>query len=685
VAKTVIGNLQVRLTAVTDGFTKSMFAASGSLKSFAKTMNTDVVKGGAQLAGFLTGKLFNAFTSIPRLVGSALSALTKFGLYLGTSLVAAATAAGGALLLLAKHSAAAIDELRKQSLVLKESVANLSVLKFAAGEADVEMEALTDSMFKLSRSIVDAARGTGTARDGLKALGLSAFDLIKLSPGEQFTKVAEALSKIENSSLRANTAVALFGKGAKAILPLLSENLADSAKWAEILNVKVSDFDAAQIDAAGDSVGRLQSAFAGVGNYIASKLAPIINGVSQSILNFIAAQGGVASIVERVMAGAAAIAVEALNRIGEAAQNAAAYAGGLGLSPDSPKNGINAASEGIGDLIQSVFYLGRLFSAIWETFRLAALSAIQGAIGTVKLLIEAANKLPLVNIDTTGITAAVDSIAKEMEDAATRSENAWSDVFGGADFYRTTTNAAQAVVGVGNKIANIADTGVKFVAQGFNDWTEALKNLGLDDVEAMIDRISVKIGETTSKVGGGITAADYFANGPMAKGDGPSDKIYKFTDKTVKQQETFADEMTRIWARTADSISDSLASALLDGENAFKSLANVAKSVAEQILSAFLNKTFISPLINAVTGGVGGGLFGATAGVTRDIASSTSGMSGEAAPTVQLVFKGDVYGMDDFNKRVKEGVLASHREVGDIAEARVSRNNSRKPRYALGT
>jgi len=666
-----------------------MLGASDTLRKFSRVMNTDVLKGATKLSGFLAGNLAGAILNIPRFVGKAILSLGKLALVLGTSLVAAATAAGGALLFLAERSAEAIDAMRVQAVKLGISTKFFGTLAIAADGAGVSMDTATAAITKVTRAVSDAAIKGGPAADALKEIGLSAYQLIRLSPDQQFLKIAEAMGGVANQSDKIRIAVALFGKAGAEILPLFSENMQEASKWAKILNVEVSDFDAAQIDAAGDNVGLLKKAFEGVGNYIATNLAPIITGVTDEILNFIVVQGGVAAIVERVMIGAAAIAVESLNRIGEAAQNAASFAGGLGLDSNSPKNAIEAASSGLADLTRGIFYLGRLFTAVWATFKTAAYASLIGAVGLVKLLIDAANKLPLVNIDTTGINAAVDEISKDLEDAANDASIAWFDVFGGADFYRTTENAAQAVQGVGNKVAEIADTGVKFVAVGFDDWAKLLANLGLKDIEAILDRISRKVDETTSKITSD-TAASYFNR---IRGDGPSDKIFNITDKTVKQQETFADEMTRIWARTADSISDSLASALLNGENAFKSLANVAKSVAEQILSAFINKAFISPIIGAITGEGGGGgilsIFGrSSSGVAPSsslsgIASSMSGASSDAPP-VQIVFKGDVYGMEDFNKKVKEGVLRSRKEIEQMADSRISSNFARKPAYAVG-
>jgi len=684
--KTVIGNLQVRLTAITSGFTKGMFEASDSLRKFARVANTDVLKAIPRLAGNLTGLLANAFLSIPRLAYNAVKSLLSFAKTLSLTVVAGATAAAGALLYLTKQSFASIDALRVQAVKLDVSTKFFGALEVAADGAGVSMESATNAITKVTRAISDAAIKGGPAKDALREIGLSVYQLARLDAAGQFNAISEAFGKISNQSDKIRIAVALFGKSGAEILPLFSENMQEAAKWAKILNLEISDFDAAQVDAAGDSVSLLGKAFKGVGNYLATNLAPIITGVTQNILSFIAAQGGVAAIVERVMKGAAAIAVEALNRIGAAAQGVANFAGDIGLDASVPGDAIRFASKGIADLTRSVFYLGAAFNAVWQTFKLASISALTGAVGLVDMLIKGINAIPGIKIDTTFIDAFALDLGKQTEEAATKAAAAWRVVFGG-QLYKTAETVGTAIEGVGEKAAGIADMGVKFVAQGFDDWAEALKNLGLEDIEALINRISVRVEDTSDQL-----KKDDFFNPNKLRGDGPSDKIFNLTDRAKKQQEALADEITRIWARTGDSISDSLADAIFEGENLFKSLANTAKDVAKQIFSAFLNKMFITPIINAFTGGTGGGfasfLSGTSAGMSG-IASPTSGlaMAGAGGGTVNnFHFYEPVVGdknalAREIDKQIRTPSNQSY--MGDVAAGKTSSIKARRPRQAM--
>ena len=69
--------------------------------------------------------------------------------------------------------------------------------------------------------LTEAAKGSDHARDTLFQLGLSMADLRKLSPEDQFTLIADRLSKVENTTRRAALAMEIFGRGGTELLPML--------------------------------------------------------------------------------------------------------------------------------------------------------------------------------------------------------------------------------------------------------------------------------------------------------------------------------------------------------------------------------------------------------------------------------------------------------------------------------
>lgn len=696
--KTVIGNLQVRLTAITDGFTKSMFKASDGLRTFARVANTDVLKAIPKLAGNLTGLLANAFMSIPRLIAGAISSMLRFAKVIGVTVAAAATTAAGALIYLTKQSFAAIDALRVQAVKLDVSTKFLSVLGVAADGAGVSFETATGAITRLTRSISDAAIKGGPARDALKELGLSAYDLIGLGADEHFTKVSEALGKVSNQSDKVRIAVALFGKAGAEVLPLFAENMEEAQKWARILNLEISDFDASQVDAAGDSVALLSKGFKGIGNYLATTFSPLIKAGADALLGYIERAGGIATIAEGAFRKLETVAIGSINAIGKGMGTLRGFAGSVGLTQSTPGNAVRDITQAMRD---GLALLGRFKDGFASVFARIEYTALSAAIAVQKLfdfktnLINAftlsedefnqqayVQQARLASLELSKLLAGQRALDAESRLASGESEKAYQTQIDGLGR-------------VGASAVSLAD---QLSLVMVNAWTMvevSAKSASVAAVDGLMDvqREAALTAAALEPLNRGETATSWFNR---IRGEGPSDKIFSFTDKAAKQQETLTDEVTRIWARTADSISDSLASALLNGENLFKSLCEVAKQVAQEILSAFINKVFISAIFGTGTGGGGGGFLGglfggATAGATAGIAPSSSlvgsTMSGAETRSVTIVnnFHETVAGDTAIERKVRDGIVKERDLIGNISEERTTRQLARRPRFAMGS
>lgn len=153
-----------------------------------------------------------AFTSARRNVLGLTESLT--GMRLG--LTALLGGAGlGALVARVTESG---DELQKLSVRLGASVEALSQYRFVAERSGVSFDTLTLAWQRMTRRISEAASGTGEARDALRELGLSATELERLRPEQQFEVLADALAGVESSSDRVRLAMKLFdSEGVKVI------------------------------------------------------------------------------------------------------------------------------------------------------------------------------------------------------------------------------------------------------------------------------------------------------------------------------------------------------------------------------------------------------------------------------------------------------------------------------------
>lgn len=142
---------------------------------------------------------------------------------LGVRLVAAGGAALAPLAAAVRIFAKAGDELEKMSRRTGVSVEALSELGFAAEQSGTDLGTLEKGVRAMQRSVNDLERGLSTQVDAFDALGLSIDDLRGLSPEEQFKRIADRLSRVEDPSRRAALALQIFGRAGAALLPLMQD------------------------------------------------------------------------------------------------------------------------------------------------------------------------------------------------------------------------------------------------------------------------------------------------------------------------------------------------------------------------------------------------------------------------------------------------------------------------------
>lgn len=144
------------------------------------------------------------------------------------------------------ENAGHITDLAKKTGLTTESIQRMQAV---AEQTGTTIDAFTTSAFKLGANLSTGSKSVVAA---VGALGLSFKDLQRLSPDEQFNRIATALGKMENPQERNQLALTLFGKTAKDILPAISEGYADLARDVAVS----SDGQIKALDAAGDAWAR---------------------------------------------------------------------------------------------------------------------------------------------------------------------------------------------------------------------------------------------------------------------------------------------------------------------------------------------------------------------------------------------------------------------------------------------
>src|SRR5262245_31944008 len=110
---------------------------------------------------------------------------------IGTRLFAVGAAATAAFFGAGKIFADTGSQLNDMATRTGITVEALSVLKYAAEQNSASVEDLDKGLGKMSRTIIDAARGPGPARDALERLNLTIQDLQGLSPDKQFELISD--------------------------------------------------------------------------------------------------------------------------------------------------------------------------------------------------------------------------------------------------------------------------------------------------------------------------------------------------------------------------------------------------------------------------------------------------------------------------------------------------------------
>ena len=136
----------------------------------------------------------------------------------------AAAAAGTGLAVLIKKSINELDRLDEVSQMLGTTVESLSSLGKAAKIEGMNIEDLSGSMVKLTRTISEATSGSESAAYAFKSMGL---DPTKFKNSEDaILQIADAFSGYEDGINKTALAVELFGKSGAQMIPFLNQGSA---------------------------------------------------------------------------------------------------------------------------------------------------------------------------------------------------------------------------------------------------------------------------------------------------------------------------------------------------------------------------------------------------------------------------------------------------------------------------
>ena len=201
--------------------------------------------------------------------------------------VAAAAAAAVGATALIKSSIDSADATGILAGKLGVTTEALSKLQYAAKLSDVSQQSLESGMKRLSRTLTDAAAGTGSASKAFEALGLSAETLINLPVDQQLGAIGDALNGVENASQKAAIAQQIFGRGGVDLLPILKEGSAGIRSMGDELERfggVISGDMAAKAMQFKDNLDRLKVATTGLGLSLAEEALPHLEALTERLV-----------------------------------------------------------------------------------------------------------------------------------------------------------------------------------------------------------------------------------------------------------------------------------------------------------------------------------------------------------------------------------------------------------------
>ena len=271
---------------------------------------------------------------------------------IGMKVGLAGAAIVGPLILASNAFASYGDQIDKISRRTGIGAESLSELGYAASIAGVEIVAVEKSIGRMQRTLIDASMGLKTADDALASVGLILKDIENLSTEDQFVALLDALSKVDDVSKRAGSAMLLFGRSGAKLLPMIEDGakgIDEMRKRARSLGLVLSQEDASAAAELTDRMFEMRTALKMVYVNIGAALAPVLIKLSEK---FVFAAGAVSKFIKNNRE----LIVTAL-QVGATVAAAGVALTAIGMT-------VTGIGMGIGGLASGLAAISGLFAAI---------------------------------------------------------------------------------------------------------------------------------------------------------------------------------------------------------------------------------------------------------------------------------------------------------------------------------
>jgi phage-related protein len=189
-------------------------------------------------------------------------------------------AATAGVVSMANSFAQAGDKAAKTSAALGIGVEAYQELTYAMGQSGLSAQEFDSALQKFNLTVRQGAAGNEAMQKQLLAVGLSAQKLAGMKPEQAMERLSDYMKTLPDDAKRTQVAVTLFGKTAgpkmMAAMAQGSEGLRQLSQEARDLGIVITDEQAKQSEAYGDSLDRLKQSVTGFKNqFISSAIGPL--------------------------------------------------------------------------------------------------------------------------------------------------------------------------------------------------------------------------------------------------------------------------------------------------------------------------------------------------------------------------------------------------------------------------
>lgn len=313
----------------------------------------------------------------------------------GAAMVAAAGVASAAIF---KSTSSSIRELQVLSNVANTTTEDFQQMAFGAQKFNIEQEKLADILKDTNDRIGDfVATGGGPMLDFFEQIGPRVgvtIDHFKDLSGPQALQLyVDSLEKANLSQADMTFFMEAIASDSTRLLPLLRNNgeaMSEQAERAKLLGLALSDLDAAKVEQANNAMDEISATLRSAAQAATVELAPVITALAKKFTESAIQAGGFGEIVKNAF---------------KVATKGVAFLADMLRGIDVSRKVIETGFLGLGAVIvQTGTTILRGWSLLFEQIGKG-----------LKGLIETANKLPLVDIDTSGLDAFTDRLKAEQD------------------------------------------------------------------------------------------------------------------------------------------------------------------------------------------------------------------------------------------------------------------------------